>query len=288
MTTDLHTVAAALTWARQTLARTPVAEPLDGPVLLAHVLGCDRATLLAHPERHLTPEQAATFRALIVRRADGVPVAYLTGRRAFFDLELLVTPDVLIPRPETEHLVELALGWARGRVGHLRVVDVGTGSGAIALALARHLPEAQVWAVDRSFAALRVARANAARLGLSARVHFLQADLLTACGGPAPSFDLIAANLPYIPADALPDLPVARHEPLLALDGGPEGLTLIRRLIAQAPRALAAHGLLLMEIEATQGEQVTALAAQVFPGATIQVHQDYAGLPRVLSVERKG
>jgi release factor glutamine methyltransferase len=286
--TDLHTVAAALTWARQALAQTHVAEPLDGPVLLAHVLGCDRAALLAHPERLLTPEQETTFRALIARRAEGVPVAYLTGRRAFFDLELLVTPDVLIPRPETEHLVELALAWARARGGRLRLIDVGTGSGAIALALARHLPGAQVWAVDRSFAALQIARANAVRHGLGERVHFLQADLLTACGGATPPFDLIVANLPYIPAPLLADLPVARHEPLLALDGGPDGLTLIRRLMAQAPRVLAAHGLLLMEIEATQGEQVTALAAQVFPGATIQVHQDYAGLPRVLSVERKG
>ncbi len=216
-----------------------------------------------------------------------MPVAYLTGRRAFFDLELLVTPDVLIParRPSI---------WSTGTgVGTharrtLRLIDVGTGSGAIALALARHLPGAQVWAVDRSFAALQIARANAARHGLGERVHFLQADLLTACGGATPPFDLIVANLPYIPAPLLADLPVARHEPLLALDGGPDGLTLIRRLMAQAPRVLAAHGLLLMEIEATQGEQVTALAAQVFPGATIQVHQDYAGLPRVLSVERKG
>lgn len=287
MTTDLHTIAAALTWARQTLARTPAAEPLDGPVLLAHVLGCDRAALLAHPERPLTPEQAATFRALIARRAEGVPVAYLTGRRAFFDLELLVTPDVLIPRPETEGLVELALDWAREHSGRLRIVDVGTGSGAIALALARHLPRAQVWAVDLSFAALRVARANATRHGLGERVHFAQADLLAACGGPTPPFDLIVANLPYIPADVLLDLPVARHEPRLALDGGPEGLTLIRRLIAQAPCVLAANGLLLMEIEATQEERVTTLAAQAFPDAAIQVYRDYAGLPRVLRVERR-
>ena len=286
--TDLHTIADALAWARQALARTYVAEPLDGPVLLAHVLGCDRAALLAHPERPLTPDQETAFRALIARRTEGVPVAYLTGRRAFFDLELLVTPDVLIPRPETEGLVELALTWARERSGRLRLIDVGTGSGAIALALARHLPGAQVWAVDLSFAALRVARANAARHGLSERVHFLQVDLLTACGGPFPPFDLIAANLPYIPADTLPDLPVSRHEPLLALDGGPDGLALIRRLLADTPRVLAPGGLLLLEIEATQGEQVTALAAQAFPGATIQVHQDYAGLPRVLSVERKG
>ncbi len=286
--TDLRTIAAALAWARQTLARIPVAEPLDGPLLLAHVLGCDRTVLLAHPEYPLTPEQETAFRALVARRAEGIPVAYLTGRRAFFDLELLVTPDVLIPRPETEHLVELALTWARGRGGRLRLIDVGTGSGAIALALARHLPEAQVWAVDLSFAALQVARINAARHGLGKRVHFLQADLLTAWGGPTPPFDLIAANLPYIPTVTLADLPVARHEPLLALDGGLDGLTLIRRLMAQAPRVLTTNGLLLMESEATQGEQVTALAAQAFPGAMIQVHQDYAGLLRVLSVARKG
>lgn len=284
--TDLSTVADALAWARQALAHTPAAEPLDAPVLLAHVLGCDRATLLAHPERPLTPSQATVFQALVARRATGTPVPYLTGRRAFFDLELWVTPDVLIPRPETEHLVELALSWARARGGRVRVVDVGTGSGAIALALARHLPEAQVWAVDVSSAALRVARTNAARYALDRRVHFVQGDLLAAFGGTPPPFNLIAANLPYIPSATLDGLPVARHEPRLALDGGPDGLAFIRRLLAQVPHTLATNGLLLMEIEATQGEQVAALTAQALPGATLHVHRDYAGLPRVLSAER--
>lgn len=285
--TDLHTIADALAWARQALAHTPAAEPLDAAVLLAHVLGCDRAALLAHPERPLTTSQATAFQALVARRATGTPVPYLTGRRAFFDLELWVTPDVLIPRPETEHLVELALTWARTRGGQVRLVDVGTGSGAIALALARHLSDAQVWAVDVSPAALRVARANAARYALDRRIHFVQGDLLTAFGGAAPPFDLIAANLPYIPAPTLASLPVARHEPHQALDGGPDGLALIRRLLADAPRVLAPSGLLLLEIEATQGEHVPVLAALAFPAAAIRVHQDYAGLPRVVSVERK-
>lgn len=281
----LNRVDQALAWARHTLAHTPDVEALDAPILLAHVLGVDRVALIAHPERPLTPAESAQFCALIERRAAGEPVPYLTGRRAFFDQTLIVTPDVLIPRPETEHLIEAALDWARGRDPRdLRIADIGTGSGAIAVTLAAHLPGAHLWAVDVSAAALDVARKNAARAGVE--VAFLHGDLL----GPLRDqpLDLIAANLPYIPRADLDALPVAQHEPRLALDGGPDGLGLIRRLLDQAPPVLAPGGLLLLEIMAGQGAAVTALARAAFPGADVRVIPDLAGHDRVVRVALHG
>lgn len=284
---SLERIDQALAWARAALDEAGEAEPLDAAILLAHVLGVDRTVLIAHPDQPLLPDQAAVYRALIRRRAAGVPVAYLLGRRAFFDRDLAVTPDVLIPRPETEHLVEVALDWARGRTD-LRLVDVGTGSGAIAVTLAAHLPDARAWAVDVSAEAVAVARQNADAYGLAERITFLHGDLLApvmACGVQA---DVIAANLPYIPSGDLAALAVTQHEPRLALDGGPDGLDVIRRLLAQAPDVLAPAGLLLLEIGAGQGQAVMALAEAAFPGAAARLHLDYAGHDRVVSLERKG
>jgi release factor glutamine methyltransferase len=277
------TIDHALTWARSVLPED--AEPIDAPLILMHVLGVDRAALLTHPDRELTSEQATTFRALIVQRAAGVPVPYLTGSRAFYDLDFAVTPDVLIPRPETEHLVESALQWAQGRHA-LRLVDVGTGSGAIAVTLVVHLPEARVWAVDVSAAALDVARRNAIRHGAAERITFVQGDLLEPLIAADQPVDLIAANLPYIASDELKTLPVAQYEPLLALDGGADGLDFIRRLLVQAPRVLARDGLLMMEIAAGQGARVCELGAAAFPDARVTLIRDYAGLERVVRVER--
>jgi release factor glutamine methyltransferase len=216
----------------------------------------------------------------------GEPVAYLTGTRAFYDRDLVVTPAVLIPRPETEHLVEAALAWARGlapeRQRGLRIADVGTGSGAIAVTLAAHLPGAQVWAVDISAEALAVAAQNAARHGVTGHLILVEGDLLA----QVPPVDLIAANLPYVPRAKLAALPVTRHEPWLALDGGPDGLDLIRRLLAQAPAVLAAGGLALLEIEAGQGPAVRALAEAAFPGAAVAVLTDWTGHDRLVRIER--
>jgi release factor glutamine methyltransferase len=263
--TRLTTVHDALAWARSVLADS---EPIDASLLLMHVLGVDRAALLTHPDRELTPEQTVTFRALILQRAAGVPVPYLTGTRAFYDLDFAVTPDVLIPRPETEHLVESALQWAQGR-HDVRLVDVGTGSGAIAVTLAVHLPEARVWAVDVSAAALDVARRNAIRHGAAERITFVQGDLLEPLIAADQPVDLIAANLPYIASDELKTLSVAQFEPLLALDGGADGLDYIRRLLVQAPRVLE-------------------LGAAAFPGAHVTLIRDYAGLDRLVSVALSG
>jgi release factor glutamine methyltransferase len=281
----MDTIAEAFAWARAMLAAVSETASLDAQLLLTQFLGIDRAALIAHPERPLTPEQSATYRDLVQRRAAGIPLPYLIGRRAFYDLDLIVTPEVLIPRPETEHLVEAALAWAGGRRG-LWVVDVGTGSGAIAVALAKHLPDAHVWALDISAAALDVARQNAARYGMLERIEFVSGDLLAPLLSRGQQADLIAANLPYISSDELDTLAVTRHEPRLALDGGPDGLDLIRRLLDQAPGVLGAGGLLLLEIGAGQGEQVRALAEATFPGAQVQITPDYAGHERVVSVKR--
>ncbi len=285
----MHTIHDALHWARTTLAEaadSADSEPLDAFLLLEHVLGVKRTILFAHPERALMPEQRNHFRDLIAQRVSGTPVAYLIGTRPFYDLpdDLIVTPDVLIPRPETEHLIETALNWARGRPVR-RVVDVGTGSGAIAVTLARRLPAATVIAVDVSQAALEVARLNAARYDLGARIRFVQGDLLAPLLGLR-ECDLLAANLPYIPQDDLAGLRVTAHEPRLALDGGPDGLDLVRRLLHQAPAVLAAGSLVLLEIGAGQGTQVAALAQDIWTDAQIDVLLDYAGHDRVVRIQQ--
>ncbi len=257
---------------------------LTAEVLLAHVLGISRAQLLARLERTSAEAEKTQFLMLADRAAAGEPLAYLTGRREFLGLDFEVTADVLVPRPETELLVEQALRWLGDRPAH--VIDVGTGSGIIAVSIAVNRPRARVSAIDRSLAALAVARRNAERHGVSDRIHFLEQDLLdpSASLGQA---DLICANLPYIPSDDLAALEVSRHEPRLALDGGPDGLDLIRRLISQSMSLLAPYGALLLEIEARQGTAVKALASSAYPDARVQVLRDLAGLDRVVFVERR-
>ena len=188
---------------------------------------------------------------------------------------------MLIPRPETELLVERALGWLREHPDRRAAADVGAGSGCIAVTLARHTPDLHVAAVDRSPAALDVTRQNARAHGVDARIDFFQADLLGSVPG---SFDLICANLPYIPSADVNGLAVARHEPRLALDGGPDGLDLIRRLLAQLPTRLSPGGLALFEIEYRQGQSATALAQAAIPAARVQILPDLSGLDRILEV----
>lgn len=289
----LATIRQALNWARDALAAARAAEPLDAHILLEYVLGVDRAYVMAHPEQPLDTTQAAAFQALVAQRAQGTPVAHLVGTHPFYDLpyDLIVTPDVLIPRPETEHLVEAALAWARDDARSRSVdtiADIGTGSGAIAVTLARSLPDAQVWAVDVSGAALDVARRNADRYAVAARMRWVQGDLLAPLVAAGVVCDLIAANLPYIASVEVDRLPVTAHEPRLALDGGVDGLDLIRRLLADVPRVLAPDGLLLLEIGAGQGEQVAALARAALPGAHVAVLPDLAGHDRIVRIEREG
>ncbi len=315
------TVGGALAAATATLRCAAVPSPrLDALLLLGHVFGASKAELLAHPERPLDAAQAAALGALVARRAAREPLAYLLGQREFYGREFLVTPAVLVPRPETELLVELALDYLRG-TPHLGeaagmsprcpegraqpgvswsglqadsisadpptawVVDVGTGSGVIAVTLAAAVPALRVLAVDRSLAALRVAGQNAERQGVAARVHLLQADLLAGIGGP---LRLIVANLPYIPSATIDGLmsEVARHEPRAALDGGPDGLALNRRLLAQAAARLAPGGLLLLEMDEEQGAALRAAAGASLPTADVAVVPDLAGRDRVLRVQQ--
>jgi release factor glutamine methyltransferase len=249
--------------------------------LLGYVLGQPRAFLLAHPETCLSAAQQDQAGRLLERRAAGEPLPYLLGEWEFYGLAFHVSPAVLIPRPETELLVEAALEWLRQAQGRRQVADVGTGSGCIAVSLAVHVPDARVLAVDASLAALRIANKNITRHELEPRVRLARMDLLSAARGP---FDLVCANLPYIPSATVDVLPVARYEPRLALDGGADGLQVVRRLLLDARRVTAPDGLLLLEVEASHGESAPRLARELLPGVAVDMLPDLAGLPRLLRI----
>jgi release factor glutamine methyltransferase len=276
---------------------------LDAQVLHAHVLGRKRSWLTAHPEMQIDPPQAEELERLLLRLEQGEPLPYVLGEWEFFSLSFMVSPAVLIPRPETELLVERAIAWLRPRAvistRPLYVLDVGTGSGCIAIALAINLPQLQLTATDLSPAALDVAHQNARRLNVLERIDFIHADLLPeieatpriAHGQPLSfvynpaSCDLVVANLPYIPTTTLQTLPVFQREPSLALDGGPDGLSLIRRLLASLPLRLAPQACILLELEATTGQAALSAARQAFPQATIRLIQDLAGRDRLLEIQ---
>ena len=270
--TRAHEAEAAL---RHQLAADSSSAALDAALLLAHVLGLSRAALAARPELELTADQAVRLEQLAVRRAAGEPLAYLTGRREFWSLELDVTPDVLVPRPETELLVEWALEALLGRPAPA-VLDLGTGSGAIALAIARERPDARVTAVDISEPALAVARGNAGRLAL-ANLQFVAGNWFEPVA--TARFDVIVSNPPYIAAGD-PALRALAHEPGVALVAGEDGLRALEAICAGAGSRLVSGGSLLVEHGATQGAQVRAWMAQSgFAG--IESHRDLAGRERV-------
>ena len=275
----------ALEWARGEL-RPSGAGGLEAQVLLSHLLGQSRAWVLAHPEASLAPSLADTFGRQVRRCAAGMPLAYLTGHQEFFGLEFEVSPAVLIPRPETELLVERALSWikaeGRGTPDSLRVVDVGTGSGCIAVSLAAGRKTLRIVASDLSWEALEVAGRNARRHQVADRVALLQMDLLTSLAGP---LDLILANLPYVPSDQLAVLPSSRFEPRLALDGGEDGLQPIARLLEQVRTRLRPGSLALLEIEASEGSAALNLARSRFPSARIEIVPDLGGHGRVLEIQ---
>jgi release factor glutamine methyltransferase len=260
---------------------------LDAELLLAHVLGVNRAAILTWPDRPLTPKQLTRYRNLVLRRAAREPLAYIVGHREFYDLDFVVDARALIPRPETELLVEHALRTARRITPEagtpLQLADVGSGSGAIAVTLAVHLPQATIYALDDSAEALALTTENARRHRVADRVHPLQGDLLSPLPQPV---DVITANLPYVATTEWEELPpeIRIHEPRAALDGGPDGLALIRRLLAMASPHMRPGGALLLEIGASQGGAVTALARQHLPQARVQVYQDLAGLDRLVLI----
>ncbi len=283
------TIGQALGWAAGLFAAQGIESPqLEAQILLGHVLDLTRSELYVHLYDPLPPESVSRYRELVRRRLAHEPVAYLTGQRAFYDVGLYVDENVLIPRPESEHLIEAARAWAHRQArSSLRVADVGTGSGALAIVLARHLPDAQIWATDISFEALRVAARNVRRYDLQERIALICGDLLRAITGP---FDLIVANLPYIPCEEMASLPtnVAMYEPHGALDGGERGIEIIRRLLPQTAQKLARPGLLLLEIDPRQAQAVTEMAHRTFSGAQVNLLQDYARHDRVVEIRRGG
>jgi release factor glutamine methyltransferase len=272
---------------------------LDAELLLGWAIGAERTAVIAHPEWPVGADAARTYEAALVRREAGEPVAYIRGLKEFHGLAFSVDGRALIPRPETELLVSEAEREVARRLTSaprppgtppLRVVDVGTGSGAIAIALAsllrtrRMLPEVTVLAVDRSADALGLALENAVAHAVADAIVFIQSDLLPVADQP---FDLVLANLPYIPSDEIGRLPVAASfEPRMALDGGPDGLTIIRRLLGALPTSLAEGGAALLEIGFNQGPAVEAAAASL-PGAwSCRIQPDLSGKPRLAHVER--
>ncbi len=278
------TIRDALAWATPILTDAGVPSPrLDAEVLLAHVLDSTRARLYAEPEAELQKRQRDLFVAAVERRQHREPVPYITGHREFYGLDFVVDRRVLIPRPETELLVERALESA-ARWTRPILADVGTGSGIVAISLAVHLPHATVYATDASINPLQVAARNAARHGVLDRLSLLYGDLLDPLPEPV---HVMVANLPYVPTELLATLDpdVADYEPLAALDGGPDGLLHIRRLLEQAADWLLPDGVILLEIGSAQGERVVALASQQFPKAQVECFHDYAGLDRIVSVQ---
>jgi release factor glutamine methyltransferase len=249
---------------------------LEGEVLLRHALDISRAEFFAGLDADITTAQQTTLQGLLERRLKGEPTAYITGRREFYGLDFLVDASVLIPRPESELLVEKAIGLARQHHPTL-IADIGTGSGAIAVSLAIHLPAVTILATDISAAGLELARKNARRHGVEGRISFLRGHLLEPLPGHV---DMIVANLPYVRhADISP-----RGEPALALDGGVDGLDLIRGLCRETAKKLRPDGFLLVEIGQGQADRVADLLGQSFPASKVEVERDLAGIERLVTV----
>jgi release factor glutamine methyltransferase len=318
------TILATLRWTTDYFRSREVSEPrASAEVLLAHALGLSRLDLYLRYDQPLNPEELARFKALVVRRREGEPVAYLTGHREFWSLDFRVTPAVLIPRPETETLVAAALEAARlfGREGegHIALpptpddknvgaglkpaptqeteeartpsflgLEVGVGSGAVVVALAKELPQTRWVGLDRVGTALAVARDNARRHRVAERIHFLQADLLSALK-PTASFGLLVANLPYVPRAEWERLPreIKAFEPPEALLGGDDGLELLRPLIRQAHRHVQGGGWVLLEVGDKQARQISALVEKTGAYDRVETLKDFSGIARVVRARRQ-
>jgi release factor glutamine methyltransferase len=260
---------------------------MNAELLLTFTLNSDRAYLFAHPERELTAEEQSRYEVALAERSRGVPAQYITGHQEFWGMDLIVSPAVLIPRPETEHVIEAVLelrasGGGRQAPGNLRIVDIGTGSGCISLALAKELPNAEIHATDISPAALEVARANAARHQLEHRVRFHQTDLLEGLSG---EFDFIVSNPPYVgeSEEDTVQLEVRKFEPRNAVFAGPKGTEVIARLIPQTRRALRPGGWLVVEISGTIAEGVRKL---LDGWESVQIRPDLQSIPRVAIAQK--
>ena len=290
-------VRAALKTAMDKLSEANVpSHILAAELLLIHTLGRDRAWLYTHPEEILPAADLNRFMMLVNRRAAGEPTQHLTGKQEFWGLEFEVTPDVLIPRPETEHVIEVALErlGQKEKTHPLRIADVGTGSGCLAVALAREFPQAEIFATDISAPALEVARRNAARHNVSGRIQFIECNLLDAFLSAWPDsagarFDLIVSNPPYIARRETASLPreVRDHEPAIALFPGETGTELYAPLIHQAEKLLDAGGTLVLELGYDSLDRVSSLLDAARGWIHVSATQDLAGIPRVIAAERE-
>jgi len=277
----------ALASAVDRLEAADVGSPrLNAEVLMMFVLGVNRAYLYAHPERELTEEEEARYGEVQAQRATGMPSQYMTGHQEFWGLDFVVTPAVLIPRPETEHLVETVIELAR-ETPRPKIVDVGTGSGCIALALAHELKGAEVYAVDVSVDALEIARPNAARLQLESRVRFVQGDVLAALAD-VHDFDFVVSNPPYVGFDEADKVQksVRDFEPRVAVFSGERGLDVIGPLVEQAHEALKPSGWLVMEIGFSMRDAVVNLLSST-SWAEVRVVPDLQGIPRVVAASKR-
>ena len=281
------TIKTALANAAAILAESDFHEPrYEATLLLMHVLGCDRAFVLAHQDDAVSAAQIEQYRSLVKTRAAGHPLQYLTGHQEFFKLDFEVSADVLVPRPETESIVEVALDLLKSAPGPT-LVDVGTGSGCIAISILKELPEARGVALDASAAALDVARRNAERHCVHDRVKFIESDLFSAIAAGS-QFDLIVSNPPYIPTSDLVNLQrEVRHEPQGALDGGPDGLDVIRRLLHDVPPYLKKDGCLVFEIGFDQDGTIRQLIDKAI-WDLIEVRSDLQGIPRTVVLRVRG
>jgi release factor glutamine methyltransferase len=263
---------------------------LDAELVLRHVLGIDQAEFYLRVDDAIGPDIERRAWELLQRRARREPLAYITGHKEFWSLDFIVTPDVLIPRPETELLVEAALERARSMIkSRVKIIDLGTGSGAIAVSLATELPQAEITAVDISSAALRVAHSNAERHGVANRIRFAQGDLFAPVADKGDSFDLIVANPPYIRSGDIAALApeIREWEPIAALDGGTDGLDAYRRIVSESRRYLAADGHVLLEIGVGLAEAVGKMIANAGGFETVAVLRDYAGNERVIATRKR-
>jgi release factor glutamine methyltransferase len=273
----------AFTSAVQQLTDAHVGSPrLNAEILLMFVLNCDRAYLYAHPEREFTAEEDHRYQEVVARRASGIPSQYITGHQEFWGLDFVVTPAVLIPRPETEHLIEAVLPRAKA-LTRPRIVDVGTGSGCIAITLAKELAEAEIYATDNSAAALEIARENAARHEQQARIKFQETDLLQCL--PINYFNFVVSNPPYVgeSEEDTVQMEVRKHEPRTAVFAGPNGTELIERLIPEARTALMPGGWLMMEVSGTVADRVEQLLRD---WAEVTALPDLQGIPRVIIAKK--
>ena len=278
----------ALEHIENTLDQLSDTPELDAQVILAHVLDRPRTWLLAHPETLLSASQLAAVESAVSQLAAGTPLPYILGHWEFFGLDFDITPAVLIPRPETELLVEKAIAWLQASPERRTIADVGTGSGVIGVTIAMHVPDAYVVATDISLPALQVAHRNARKFHVAEHMDFVNCNLLPAHHEFLPTdlhFDLICANLPYIPTETMKRLPIFGREPTVALDGGPDGLDLIRRLLHESIEWLAPNGRIMFEIEANQGKKALSLACDTFSEAEIHLHQDLTARDRLLEIQ---